>query len=181
MTRLDGFLGRGGLRSSKLQTQSGISIVEERRALHRKAAQRARQMESAEQLIVELVAQWMGLRWVGNIEYSTDYEDKDLQFRMALLETAQKLSGTNPVVQQIIDQEVIKMIAPPEEAAKYLAKIGVNNTTEATNADDFTIQDLEMTRTPEILANLYGGGIQDKGVTTNDPIARQLVMMGVGR
>ena len=40
--RLDGFSGRGALRTTRMQTQSGISIIEERRALHRKAAQRAR-------------------------------------------------------------------------------------------------------------------------------------------
>ena len=179
--RLDGFLGRGGLRTTKLQPSTGISIVEERRALHRKAAQRARQMEAAEHMIMELVAQWMDLRWVGDIEYSTDYEDKDLQFRMALLQTAQQLGGANPVIQDIINKEVIKMIAPPDEVASYLAKIGVNNSTEATNADDFVAGDLTPDTQPEILANMYGGGIQDKGVTTNDPIARQLIAMGVGR
>jgi hypothetical protein len=28
---------------------------------------------------------------------------------------------------------------------------------------------------------VFDSEIQDKGVTTNDPIARQLIMMGVGR
>ena len=181
INRLDGFLGRGGLRTTRLQPTSGISIVEERRALHRKAAQRARQMQSAEQEILCLVAHWMGLFWAGDIEYTTDYEDKDLQFRMALLQTAQTLSGGNPVIQDIINKEVIKMIAPPDETAQYLARIGVYDTTQPVNADDYTIDKLVPEVKDELQQAMYGGGIQDKGVTTNDPIARQLVMLGVGR
>jgi hypothetical protein len=179
--RLDGFLGRGGLRTSTQKVQSGISIVEERRALHRKASARARQLESAEQEIMSLVALWMDLYWVGNIDYVTDYEDKDTQFRMALLQTAQQLSAGNAVVQDIINKEVIKMIAPPDEAAAYLAMIGVYNTTAPTNASDFTADQIVPTVQEELTKNLYGGGIRDAGVTTNDPIARQLVMLGVGR
>jgi hypothetical protein len=178
VTRLDGFLGRGGLRSSRLQTQSGISIVEERRALHRKAAQRARQMESAEHEILELCAEFMDLKWVGNIEYSTDYEDKDLQFRMALLQTAQQLSGTNPTIQSIIDQEVVKMISPPDETAKYLAMIG------ASAPEPEVAEPLSEERTMTPLTgkeDIYDGSIKDVGITTNDPIARQLITMGTGR
>ena len=182
ITRLDGYLGRGGLRSSRLQTQSGISIIEERRALHRKAAQRARRMEGVEKEVLKLAGLYMDLRWVGDIVYSSDYEDKDLQFRMALLQTAQTLSGTNPIIQQLIDQEVIKMIAPPDLTAEFLAKIGVESNTP-TNAQDWLDKpgaqsDLVREKTSE---DIYNSEIQDKGVTTNDPIARQLVMMGVGR
>ena len=178
VTRLDGFLGRGGLRSSRLQTQSGISIVEERRALHRKASQRARQMESAEHEILELCAEYMDLQWVGVIEYSTDYEDKDLQFRMALLQTAQQLSGTNPTIQSIIDQEVIKLISPPDETAKYLAMIGA--VAPEPEVAEPLAEEMTITR-PTGKEDIYDGTIKDVGITTNDPIARQLITMGTGR
>lgn len=180
ITRLDGFLGRSGLRNSQSQPASGISIIQERRALHRKAAQRARQMESAEQQIINLVCLLMDLRWAGDIDYTTDYEDKDLQFRMALLETAKTLSGTNPVIQEIIDQEVIKMISPPDETAEYLARIGKSNPSVNEMADTYTQEGAPLV--PDHLkSDLYGGEIQDRGITTNDPIARQLITMGVGR
>lgn len=181
ITRLDGFLGRGGLRTTKMQPTSGISIVEERRALHRKAAQRARQLESAEELILTLVAVQMGLRWVGEVEYVTDYEDKDLQFRMALLQTAQTLGAGDPVIQQIINTEVIKMIAPPDEVSKYLAKIGASIAAPEILEEDYMQQtgaDLMKQRQQD---DIYSSEIQDKGVTTNDPIARQLIMAGIGR
>ena len=138
-------------------------------------------MHAEEKQSMYLVAHWMDLFWAGDIDYTTDYEDKDLQFRMALLQTAQTLSGSNPVVQDIINKEVIKMIAPPDETAAYLAKIGVYDTTQPVNADDYVAENLVPQVKDELQNAIYGGGIQDKGVTTNDPIARQLVMLGVGR
>ena len=184
--RLDGLLGRGAMRSTRMQSagvSSGISIIEERRALHRKASQRARRMETAETDILRLAAQFMNCRWVGDIQYNTDYEDKDLQFKMALLETAQQLSGTNPVIQSIIDAEVIKLITPPDQTHQYLAKIGAavaepqDNTSDWLDGGDYQAQLIKEKNSDDI----FDSEIQDKGVTTNDPIARQLVMLGTGR
>ena len=180
--RLDGFLGRGGLRTTKMQAQSGISIVEERRALHRKAGQRARQMESAEEQVFYLVALQMDLKWVGEVEYSTDYEDKDTQFRLALLQTAQSLTSGNAVVQSIIDKEVIKMIAPPDEVAGYLQQIGANVETVEPLSEPEPEDIAKMNiKGPTKEQMIYGGEIRDAGVTTNDPIARQLIAAGQGR
>jgi hypothetical protein len=162
---------------------SGIAIIEERRALHRKASQRARRMETAEKDILRLASIFMDQRWVGDIEYSTDYEDKDLQFKMALLETAQKLSGTNPLIQGIIDAEVIKLIAPPDQTHQYLSQIGAvipapqTNTTDWRDGGDNQANLVKEKESDDI----FDSEIQDKGVTTNDPIARQLVMLGTGR
>jgi len=181
--RLDGFLGRGSIRTTLARVQSGIAIMEERRALHRKASQRARRMEAAEQDILKIAAQYMDQRWVGNIVYNTDYEDKDLQFRMALLQTAQSLSGTNPVIQKIIDTEVIKMITPPDQTAEYLAQIGAQIAEPKQNATDWLDMSDAQAQMEKVVESddIFDSEIQDKGVTTNDPLARQLIMLGVGR
>jgi len=100
-----------------------------------------------------------------------------------LLQTAQQLSGTNPVVQGIIDKEVIKLITPPDETAGYLAQIGQAIAQPQTNAEDWLASGQNQ---PELVKekqsdDIFDSEIQDKGVTTNDPLARQLIMMGVGR
>jgi len=181
--RLDGFLGRGAMRTSVARTQSGISIMEERRALHRKASQRARRMEGTEEMIFQMAAALMNQRWVGDIEYTTDYEDKDLQFRMALLQTASQLSAGNAVVQSIIDKEVVKMITPPDETAQYLAQLGQQIAPAPTNTTDWLdgADRQEQLVAEKNSEQIFDSEIQDRGVTTNDPLARQLVMLGVGR
>jgi hypothetical protein len=185
IVRLDGFLGRGSIRTyaGAQRVQSGIAIMEERRALHRKASQRARRMEASEGQILDLAAAFMDQRWVGDIEYNTDYEDKDLQFKMALLKTASDLSANNPVIQEIIDREVIKLITPPDETHAYLAKIGASIAQPQQNSTDWmSSPDAQQTLVREKESDdIFNSEIQDKGVTTNDPLARQLVMLGVGR
>ena len=181
--RLDAFTGRGSLRTTTMQNQSGIAIVEERRALHRKAAQRARRLEAVEEQVLMIAAHFMDLYWVGEINYASDYEDKDLQFRMALLDTASKLSAGNPVVQEIIDIEIIKMISPPDKTSEYLARVGLSQAQQPANAQDWTAKIDSQVHMREYIESdqVFDSEIQDKGVTTNDPIARQLIMMGVGR
>jgi hypothetical protein len=181
--RLDSFTGRGSLRTTMARQQSGISIIEERRALHRKASQRARRMEAAEKQVLTLAAMFMDMRWVGDVEYFTDYEDKDMQFRMALLETASKLSGGNSLVQEIIDKEVIKMITPPDETHQYLAKLATSIAEPQVNTTDWmAMPDAQgQVRDEKQSDQIFDSEIQDRGVTTNDPIARQLIMLGVGR
>ena len=121
----DGFTGRAGTRNVAEQVQSGISIVEERKTLHKKAQTRARQLEKVEETVINLVAFMMGLVWVGDIEYNSDYESRDTQYKMALLTSAKGLTQ-NPIIQNIIDIELIKMIAPVDELTKYLQMIGVS-------------------------------------------------------
>jgi hypothetical protein len=97
---------------------------------------------------------------------------------MALLQTAQQLSGTNPTIQSIIDQEVIKLISPPDDTAKYLAMIGA--AAPEPEVMEPLAEEMTLTR-PTGKEDIYDGTIKDVGITTNDPIARQLITMGTGR
>ena len=136
LTMLDSYSGRGGTRKSSTSLQSGISIIEERRGLHRKAASRARVMQSTEEEVFNFVAAMMGITWSGSIEYNTDFEARDVQFRLALLKTAKELSPNNATVTSIVDDEVIRLIAPPDEVQAYLdedASNGINTNTQEPN------------------------------------------------
>ena len=137
ITSFDGYTGRAGTRNVSEQVQSGISIVEERKTLHKKAQTRARALEKAEMSILELVCYMMGIEWVGKVEYNSDYEARDTQFKLALLQQA-KLLSQNPVIQGIIDTEVIRLIAPADELTKYLELIGKAqlDDLDITNKDD---------------------------------------------
>jgi hypothetical protein len=142
ITQFDGFTGRAGTRNVAETIQSGVSIVEERKALHKKAQTRARQLEKIEENILNLVCYMMGIIWVGDVEYNSDYESRDTQYKLSLLTSAKALSP-NPVVQGLIDAEVIRMIAPPDEVTKYLqlvgkVKLSINNDASLTGDDDMS-------------------------------------------
>lgn len=168
LASFDAYTGRAGSRVVAESIQSGISIVEERKALHKRAQTRARQLEKAEENILSLVCFMMGITWAGDVEYNSDYESRDTQFRIALLTQAKALSP-NLLVQKLIDNEVIRMIAPPDEVTKYLQLIGEIkediNTIKITD-DDYRpgIKDAADTRGhPPILGSISSDALQKQG------------------
>lgn len=119
LEHIEALTGLGGLRSSKTQVQSGISIIEERKQLHRVAKAKAREMEVIEEQIWTYAARYMDMRWAGEVVYGTDYEQHDTNYRMAIMEKARQLLPDNEIVQGMVVQEVVKMLAPKEEVQEY--------------------------------------------------------------
>ena len=76
-------------------------------------------MEVTEELIFTFAARFMNVRWAGEVNYNTDYEAHDTNYRMALIKSANELVGQNPVVQGLITKEIIAMLAPDEEIPEY--------------------------------------------------------------
>jgi hypothetical protein len=119
LDQIEALTGLGGLRNSKSQVASGISIIEERKQLHRTAKSKARLMEVTEGLIFTYAARFMGMRWGGHIEYSTDYEAYDTNYRMALIKEAQAMAGDNDMIKNMIAKEIITMLAPKASINEY--------------------------------------------------------------
>lgn len=120
LENIEALTGLGGLRSSKNQVQSGISIIEERKQLHRIAKAKAREMEVCEEQIWTYAARFMDMRWAGEVIYGTDYEQHDTNYRMAVMEKAKTLVPDNEFVNGLIIKEVVGLLAPPEEVQEYL-------------------------------------------------------------
>ena len=119
LTSIEGLCGLGGIRNNRQQVQSGVSIVEERKALHKTAKGRARTLERFEEAIWQTVSALMGVQWAGEVVYGTDFEATDTQFRMAIAKEAQLLAPESAVVKDLILLEAVKMLAPKAEVAKY--------------------------------------------------------------
>jgi hypothetical protein len=115
LTSLENTCGFGGLRNNREQVQSGISLIEERRQLHRVAKAKARQLEIAEEMIWTFMARYMDCRWAGEITYGTDYEQGDTKYQIALMNTAKALSGDNAVIREVIDNKVLELLVDSDE------------------------------------------------------------------
>ena len=115
---LENLTGLGGLRQNRAAPQSGISIIEERKTLHKMAAAKARELEVAEEFIWTFMARFMGVRWAGDISYGVEYSSDDVKLKIAKLEVARTLSGNNPVIQSIIDKEVLDMLVDDSDERK---------------------------------------------------------------
>lgn len=119
LDQIEALTGLGGIRNTKTQAQSGISIIEERKQLHRTAKSKARLMEVTEGLIFTYAARFMGMRWAGHITYSTDYEAHDTNYRMALIKEAQTMAGDNDMIKNMIAKEIVTMLAPKASINEY--------------------------------------------------------------
>ena len=119
LEQIEALTGLGGLRQSKNQIASGVAIIEERKQLHRLAKSKARLMEVTEEMILTYAARFMDQRWAGEVNYNTDYEAHDTNYRMALIKSAKELVGDNEVVKALITKEVIGMLSPAEEIPEY--------------------------------------------------------------
>jgi len=127
LEQIEALTGLGGLRNSKNQIASGVAIIEERKQLHRVAKAKARLMEITEEMIYTYAARFMDQRWAGEVNYNTDYEAHDTNYRMALIKSAKELVGDNQMIQALITKEIIGMLAPdtsiPEYESAYIQTI----------------------------------------------------------
>lgn len=121
LENLEALTGLSGLRSSKTSVQSGVSIIEERKQLHRIAKSKARLMEMVEETIFTYAARYMGVRWAGEIQYNTDYESSDTVFRTALVKEAKLIAPEEPVITALINKELITMLAPKTQTQEYVS------------------------------------------------------------
>ncbi len=119
LEQIEALTGLGGLRQSKNQIASGVAIIEERKQLHRLAKSKARLMEVTEEMILTYAARFMDQRWAGEVNYNTDYEAHDTNYRMALIKSASELVGDNEIVKALITKEVIAMLSPAEAIPEY--------------------------------------------------------------
>lgn len=120
LEQLEALTGLGGLRNSKTQVASGISIIEERKTLHRLAKAKARMMEVIEENIFTYAARFMDMRWAGEINYNTDYEAYDQNYRLALMQQAKQLvPAGNAIIDNLIIKTIIGMLAPAHNIPEY--------------------------------------------------------------
>ena len=198
LEQLESLTGLGGLRTSRNSPQSGVSIIEERRQIHRLAKNKARLMEVTEELIWTFAARFMEMRWAGEVNYDTNYEASDTNYRLALMNQAKLLVGENPIIQGLIVREMVSLLAPPEEIYEYQQAVlktsgpemqalvseqdeevytrDIGDQVPSTGGDE-TVQEM-------IDNQVYSGvgtGITYTGQSSYNPIADQLVGQAAGR
>jgi hypothetical protein len=119
LEQIEALTGLGGLRNSKNQVQSGISIIEERKTLHKMAKAKARLMEVCEEMIFTYAARFMNQRWAGEVTYNTDYEATDTNYRLALVKEAKALVQDNDIINALVTREIIGMLAPQNAIPEF--------------------------------------------------------------
>jgi len=104
----------GGVRATAQRTMSGIAMETEFQLLNAKLAEKADNMELAEEQIWKLFGLYQGREWVGEIEYPSSFNIRDTQREFSQLSTA-KSAATNPRVLDIIDGKIVELLGEEPE------------------------------------------------------------------
>lgn len=103
-----------GVRTTKTQTQSGVSLETEFQLLNAKLAEKADQMELAEEQMWKLFCEYQGLEWDGKVEYPDSFNIRDTMREIQEL-VAAKSAATDPRVLNVIDHELLEALGEDPE------------------------------------------------------------------
>jgi hypothetical protein len=98
-----------GVRTTKTQTASGVALETEFALLNAKLAEKADQLELAEEQIWNLFGLYQGRSWMGEVDYPDSFNIRDTAREMTQLQTA-KNTATDPRVLEIIDQKLLEQL-----------------------------------------------------------------------
>lgn len=129
----------GAVRATSSGVMSGIAMQTEFQLLNAKIAEKAQNLDLAEEQIWELFAQYQGYEWDGCIEYPTDYSIQDEQQEYVNLQTA-KSAATGPEALAVVDQMIIDLLTDDTilEGKIFVALIGQSTSDLAEEATPVT-------------------------------------------
>jgi hypothetical protein len=108
-----------GVRTTKTQSQSGVSLETEFQLLNAKLAEKADQLELAEEQIWRLFGLYQGREWMGEVEYPDSFNIRDEQREISQLVSA-KAAATDPVMFRVIDEQLIEMLGEEKSRLPFI-------------------------------------------------------------
>lgn len=106
---IDKMANTGGVRATEARTMSGIAMETEFQLLNARLAEKADNLELAEEQLWKLWADYQGLEWDGSVEYPGSFNIRDTAGEIENLVKA-KSAATDPRVLAWIDHEVLEYL-----------------------------------------------------------------------
>ena len=106
---IDKMANTGAIRTTETRTNSGIAIQTEFELLNARLAEKADNLELCEEQIWELVAQYMGVAWDGEVHYPDSFNIRDDQNELSKLQTAKSIA-TDPLISSLIDRRLMDIM-----------------------------------------------------------------------
>lgn len=114
---IDKMANTGSVRSSSPMVMSGVAREQEFALLNAKLSEKGDNLELAEEHIWELVAEYQGYVWDGEIEYPGSFNIRDTDAEVDRLVKA-KQAATDPRVLQLIDHELVEALGEDADMLK---------------------------------------------------------------
>lgn len=138
---IDKIANTGAVRATESRTMSGVAMETEFQLLNAKLAEKADNLELAEEQVWRLFASYLGLTWQGDIDYPGSFNIKDTGSEIQQLKTA-KETATNPMVLEEIDAKILEWLGvdeyemvPTEQAFEVHTMYGPNGETQVVTSE----------------------------------------------
>ena len=115
---IDKMANTGAIRGTEARTMSGIALQTEFELLNARLAEKADNLELAEEQLWTIFAIYQGTTWTGHIEYPGSFNIRDTENEIAQLKMA-KETATDVGVYKVIDYKLLEYLGI-DNPAKYL-------------------------------------------------------------
>ena len=109
VSAIDKMANTGAIRANEVRQLSGVAMRTEFELLNAKLAEKADNLELAEEQMWKFFAEYQGAVWDGKVEYPGSFNIQDEDAEFARLQMA-KQTATDPRVLQLIDHEIIELL-----------------------------------------------------------------------
>ena len=141
---IDKMANTNSVRATSTKTLSGVAMQTEFQLLNAKLAEKADNLEHAEESVWRIFANYYNLDWDGCIEYQDSYSIQDADAEYAKLQMA-KQAATSPETLALIDQKLIELISENLSIDDDDIVIPVTEGTETFNIEaQIAMQDTEV-------------------------------------
>jgi len=106
---IDKMANTGAVRATESRTLSGVAMETEFQLLNARLAEKADNLELAEEQIWKLWAEYMGYTWMGDVDYPGSFNIRDTGKEIEQLKIA-KDTATDARVLEIIDQHILEFL-----------------------------------------------------------------------
>ena len=100
----------GGIRSIESRRLSGVALATEFQLLNARLAEKADNLEHAEEQIWSIYSAWQGTVWTGVVDYPDSFNIQDKYNDMTMLKTAKDAGVENPILKREIEDNMLKLL-----------------------------------------------------------------------
>ena len=100
----------GGIRSIESRRLSGVALATEFQLLNARLAEKADNLEHAEEQIWRIFALWQGTVWNGIVDYPDSFNIQDKYNDMVMLKTAKDAGVKDPILNREIEDKMLSLI-----------------------------------------------------------------------
>tara|TARA_B110000285_G_scaffold149182_1_gene166512 strand:+ start:340 stop:1854 length:1515 start_codon:yes stop_codon:yes gene_type:complete len=108
---IDRMAHMGGIRSIETRRLSGVGLATEFQLLNARLAEKADNLEHAEEQIWRIYAQWQGTAWDGEVEYPDSFNIQDKYNDMNMLKLAKDAKPMGTTINRVIEEKMLRILS----------------------------------------------------------------------